>query len=175
MIWDTGPVASARVSPRPSLPGITYDAVEAELAVNFFPWFCRFTAGQGRPGGKVSDLAGQPFNLQPAQAWIIRQAFGWKRSDGTRLYRRVIIWLPRKNGKTELLAGVAHLALTALGVPGAEVYSIAANADQAGLVFKAAQAMAESYTAMVSGVLLGMAEALQQGSAAPKAAAKTRK
>jgi hypothetical protein len=28
---------------------------------------------------------------------------------------------------------------------------------------KAAQAMAESYTAMVSGVLLGMAEALQQG------------
>lgn len=35
---------------------------------------------------------------------------------------------------------------------------------------KAAQAMAESYSAMVSGVLLGMAEALQQGSgkAAPK-------
>jgi hypothetical protein len=30
---------------------------------------------------------------------------------------------------------------------------------------KAAQAMAESYTAMVSGVLLGMSEALQQGSA----------
>ena len=28
----------------------------------------------------------------------------------------------------------------------------------------AAQAMAESYTAMVSGVLLGMSEALQQGS-----------
>jgi hypothetical protein len=28
---------------------------------------------------------------------------------------------------------------------------------------KAAQAMAESYTAMVSGVLLGMSEALQQG------------
>ena len=31
---------------------------------------------------------------------------------------------------------------------------------------KAAQAMAESYTAMVSGVLLGMSEALQQGTAA---------
>jgi hypothetical protein len=36
---------------------------------------------------------------------------------------------------------------------------------------KAAQAMAESYTAMVSGVLLGMSEALQQGAAA-KAAKK---
>lgn len=33
---------------------------------------------------------------------------------------------------------------------------------------KAAQAMAESYTAMVSGVLLGMSEALQQGGAAGK-------
>ena len=41
---------------------------------------------------------------------------------------------------------------------------------------KAAQALAESYSAMVSGVLLGMAEALQQGGARPapakKAAAK---
>jgi hypothetical protein len=38
---------------------------------------------------------------------------------------------------------------------------------------KAAQVMAESYSAMVSGVLLGMAEALQQGAAGkPKAAAK---
>lgn len=37
---------------------------------------------------------------------------------------------------------------------------------------KAAQAMAESYSAMVSGVLLGMAEALQQGSGAKARAPK---
>lgn len=37
---------------------------------------------------------------------------------------------------------------------------------------KAAQAMAESYSAMVSGVLLGMAEALQQGGARPAPAKK---
>jgi hypothetical protein len=37
---------------------------------------------------------------------------------------------------------------------------------------KAAQAMAESYTAMVSGVLLGMSEALQQGSSAGKGTKK---
>jgi hypothetical protein len=41
---------------------------------------------------------------------------------------------------------------------------------------RAAQAMAESYTAMVSGVLLGMSEALQSGAAAkPTPAAKGRK
>ena len=37
---------------------------------------------------------------------------------------------------------------------------------------RAAQALAEGYTAMVSGVLLGMAEALQQGGAAPAAKGK---
>jgi hypothetical protein len=37
---------------------------------------------------------------------------------------------------------------------------------------KAAQALAESYTAMVSGVLLGMSEALQGGSAAKKSGRK---
>ena len=37
---------------------------------------------------------------------------------------------------------------------------------------RAAQALAESYTAMVSGVLMGMSEALQSGGAAPKAARK---
>ena len=37
---------------------------------------------------------------------------------------------------------------------------------------RAAQAMAESYTAMVSGVLLGMSEALQSGAAAKKTGRK---
>ncbi len=37
---------------------------------------------------------------------------------------------------------------------------------------RAAQALAESYTAMVSGVLLGMSEALQSGAAAPAAKSK---
>ena len=38
---------------------------------------------------------------------------------------------------------------------------------------RAAQVMAESYTAMVSGVLLGMSEALQQGGSAKGGKKKT--
>lgn len=74
----------------------------------------------------------------------MRQIFGWKRADGTRLYRRVFIWLPRGNGKTEFMAGFSHLALTAMSRPdeGTEVYSIAATEAQATIVFKAAIAMA---------------------------------
>lgn len=118
---------------RPKPPGAYYDAETAEAAVAFFPAFCRFTE---------DEWAGNPFILQPWQAeWIIRPAFGWKRSDGTRLYRRVMIWIPRKNGKTALMAGVAHLLMLGDAVRGAECYSIASSEDQARLVFDAASNM----------------------------------
>ncbi|WP_280155282.1 DUF6781 family protein [Piscinibacter sp. XHJ-5] len=52
-----------------------------------------------------------------------------------------------------------------------QMQSAVRNSRAAGL--KAAQALAQSYSALVSGVLIGMSEALQQGSASP--AAKTRK
>ena len=49
----------------------------------------------------------------------------------------------------------------------------AAMRDSRTAGLKAAQALAQSYTALVSGVLIGMSDALQQGGS--KAAAKTRK
>lgn len=118
---------------RPKPPGAYYDNATAEAAVAFFPAFCRLTE---------DEWAGNPFVLEPWQAkWIIRPAFGWKRKDGTRLYRRVMIWIPRKNGKTALIAGVSHLLLLGDAVRGAECYSIASSGDQAKLVFEAASAM----------------------------------
>lgn len=114
-------------------PGAWYDAEAAEAAVAFFPAYCRLT---------TDEWAGRPFTLEGWQAdWIIRPAFGWKRRDGTRLYRRVIVWVPRKNGKTQLMAGVSHLCLLGDAVPGAECYSIASSGDQARIVFDAAAEM----------------------------------
>lgn len=118
---------------RPKPAGAYYDNAIAEAAVAFFPNYCRLT---------TDEWAGRPFTLQPWQAdWIIRPAFGWKREDGTRLYRRVIIWIPRKNGKTELMAGVSHALLLGDAVPGAECYSIASSGDQAKLLFDVASSM----------------------------------
>lgn len=54
-----------------------------------------------------------------------------------------------------------------------QMQSAARDSRAAG--FKAAQALAESYTAMVSGVLLGMGEALRQGSAPAPAPAPRKK
>lgn len=126
---------------RPKPDGAYYDTATADAAVAFFPDYCRLT---------TDEWAGKPFVLEAWQAdWIIRPAFGWKRADGTRLYRRVIIWIPRKNGKTELMAGVSHLLMLGDGVQGAECYSIASSGNQAQIVFDVASSMV-NYSAQLA-------------------------
>lgn len=88
--------------------------------------------------------AGDSFLLQDWQRdEIIRPLFGWKRSDGTRRYRTAYIEIPRKNGKSTLSSALALYLLFADGEPGAEVYSAAADRDQARIVFDQAKAMVE--------------------------------
>lgn len=115
-----------------------FDAAAADYACRWIETKCVFTEDK---------WAGKPFKLAGWQRDdIIRPTFGWKRkSDGLRRYRRVIVWVPRKNGKTELAAAVSLLALLATGVMGGQVYSIAKDKDQARLVFdKAAKMVAWS-------------------------------
>jgi phage terminase large subunit-like protein len=85
-------------------------------------------------------FARQPFNLRPWQTRIVRQLFTTRR-DGRRQYRTCLLMLPRKNGKTELAAALAIYFLLFDGEIGAEVYSAAADKDQAGLVFNVAAQM----------------------------------
>lgn len=110
-----------------------FDKRAADAAVDFFPRYLRLTSG---------EWAGRPFELADWQADdIIRPLFGWKRSDGTRRYRRCYVWVPRKNGKTEMAAGIALLMLLGDAEEGGEVYSIAADKDQAAIVFNKATSM----------------------------------
>lgn len=110
-----------------------FDEKAADRAVSFFPKHLCFTKG---------EWAGRPFILEAWQANdIVRPVFGWKRPDGTRRYRRVYVWVPRKNGKTELAAGIALLVLLGDGELGGEVYSIASHEGQARLVFNQAATM----------------------------------
>jgi len=86
------------------------------------------------------DWAGRPFALRPWQARIVREMFRTRR-DGTRPYRTVLLEIPRKNGKTELAAAVALYCLFGDGELGAEVYSAAADKDQASICFQVAAQM----------------------------------
>lgn len=85
-------------------------------------------------------FAGKPFNLRPWQVRIIKQIFK-TRKDGRRQYRQALLMLPRKNGKTELAAALAVYFLLFDGEIGGEVYSAAADKDQAALVFNVAAQM----------------------------------
>ncbi|QOG20445.1 terminase large subunit [Bradyrhizobium sp. SEMIA] len=111
-----------------------YHERAADKAASFFPNHLVFTEG---------EWAGRPFVLEPWQEHdIIRPLFGWKRADGTRRFRRCFVWIARKNGKTELAAGVALLILVGDAEMGGQVFSIASEEAQAKIVFTKASNMA---------------------------------
>lgn len=119
--------------------GLWFDKREAARAVTFFERVLRHSKG---------EWDGQLFRLQGWQQQFIQNLFGWKRLDGTRRYRRAYLEVPRKNGKTTLAAGIALFLLFADGEPGAEIYSAAADRDQAAICFDQAKAMIEMAPAL---------------------------
>ncbi len=109
-----------------------FDVDAAQLALDFFPECLSHVKG---------ELAGTPLKLERWQQAIIANLFGWKRLDGTRRYREAFIYVARKNGKSTFAAGIVCLVLFTDGEPGAEIYSAAAERDQAALVFDQAKGM----------------------------------
>jgi phage terminase large subunit-like protein len=122
-----------------SSSGYWFDDQAADLAVAFFSGFLVHVKG---------EWAGSAFELEPWQERIVRDVFGWKRPDGARQYRTVYIEIPRKNGKSSIAAGMALYLLFADGEPGAEVYSAAADREQAGIVFGLASSMVDQSPAL---------------------------
>ena len=111
-----------------------FDKEAADDAVGFFEECLFHTKGK---------FAGQPFLLLDWERTIVRDLFGWKRPDGTRKYRTAYISVAKKNGKTALGSGIGLKLTCADGEQGAEVYSAAADKDQARLSFDGAVAMVE--------------------------------
>lgn len=89
-----------------------------------------------------------PFELAPFQLDIIRPLFGTQMrdpesGDWVRLYNLAWLELARKNGKSELMAGIALYLLGADDEEGAEVYSVARDREQASHVFDVSRRMLE--------------------------------
>lgn len=121
----------------------TFNSATADNAVDFVESELRHIEGA---------LAGKPLLLQPWQQAIIGCAFGWKRSDGTRRYREVFQFVPRKNGKTAMAAGVLNLVAFCDHEPGAQIYSAAADREQATLVYRTAKGMILQNPSLEQGV-----------------------
>ncbi len=82
--------------------------------------------------------AGTPMVLRPWQTELLGGIFA-RRPDGRRRHRVALVGLPRKSGKSALSAGIALDSL--LTTRGGEVYSVAADKDQAKVVFNHARRM----------------------------------
>ena len=100
---------------------------DGERLISFIERFCRVTKGKN---------AGQLLQMRPWQRHLLRDLCAHP-------YRRALIGLPRKNGKSATGAGIGLFGLVADGEDGAEVYSVAADREQARIVFGMAKRMVE--------------------------------
>jgi phage terminase large subunit-like protein len=99
-------------------------------------------------------FAGLPFKLAPWQEIVVRLMVGWRRPDEqldplthqptiyhVRVFRRLLLWIPRKNGKSEFLAALGLLFFLVDGVTDGEGYCFARDEKQAGIVLRKMKAM----------------------------------
>lgn len=117
----------------------------ADFAVGFFPAHLQLIEG---------EKAEQPFELEPWQKAIVGCLFGWYRADLTRRYRESLIYVPRKNGKSPFCAGIVDLVMFTDDEPGAQLYSAAADREQAALIYRHAAGMIARNPAMAAGCKL---------------------
>jgi phage terminase large subunit-like protein len=110
-----------------------FDAKDARIYCDFFEECLTHVKG---------EKARQPFMLEDWQRGFIANLYGWKNAaTGLRRYRKFFLFIPRKNGKTPLAAGLILASLYLDGEQGAEVYGAAAEYKQASLVFEHAMGM----------------------------------
>ena len=89
--------------------------------------------------------AGQPIILEPFQVLLLCGIYGFrhKKDHEKRMTTDVIVFIPRKAGKSTLTAVIGLYEL-AFNEAGAEVFTLATNREQATIVFDAARSMVES-------------------------------
>lgn len=110
-----------------------FDVEEAQRRIDFFKDYLVHTK---------AEWADRPLELRDWQRAVVANLFGWKHKETKyRRYREALIYVPRKNGKTTLCAGICLCMLYCDGEKGAEIYSAAAEKGQAKIVFDIAKDM----------------------------------
>jgi phage terminase large subunit-like protein len=101
-----------------------------------FVGFCKHVKGPD---------AGKPITLQPFQILFLAGIYGFRdRGDHSKRWvTDVILFVPRKSGKTTLASIVALYELM-FGDAGAEVFTLATNREQASICFDSSKAIVES-------------------------------
>jgi phage terminase large subunit-like protein len=162
------PVAAEQLSPRPAwlaafdgrpeyewarigwtkaaaVPGAWYDQALADEVIRQWPELFKLTQDR---------FAGLPYRLADYQMVIVRLLVGWRAPEEhidpatgsrktyhLRIFRRLDLWVPRKNGKTEFLGALGLLFFIVDGVVDGEGYCFARDENQARIVLKRMKAM----------------------------------
>lgn len=103
------------------------------LPIKFIETFCKQSKGK---------WAGKPLKLELYQKAFIEALYGFIDEDtGIRKYKKGILFIGRKNGKSTMDSGLANFMLTKDGEGGAEIYSVATKREQAKVVWDEAKRM----------------------------------
>lgn len=114
--------------------GYYFDAESAQAYIDFIE-LMPLTKGKH---------AGELLKLEKWQQFIIWNIYGWKKQrNGYRRFDKATICVPKKNGKTELIAAIANAHLVLDNEFGAEIYMAATARDQAKICFKSAKTMVD--------------------------------
>ncbi len=104
------------------------------LVIEFLQNNCVFTD---------SHYAGQPFVCMDWQKRMLLELCEVNPKTKLRIHRWGMIGIPKKNGKTELVAGLGNYFCVDDGEPSANVLAAASSDEQADLIFTAASRMVE--------------------------------
>ena len=119
-----------------------FDKSKANRVISFIETFCVHIKG---------ELKGKPIKLELWQKAIIYALYGFVSADtGFRKFRKLHLFVARKNAKTTLAACIILYELMAGGEAGAECYSAATKRDQAKIAWNMVTSMIKRNPALVN-------------------------
>lgn len=108
-----------------------YDCAEADDRMDFIENCVRLTK---------SPFYGKPMKLMLFQKAFISAIYGFKMLDGTYRFRRILLLISRKNGKSEVCSALA-LSELILGDEGSDIVLSSNDDSQADILFQATDTM----------------------------------
>ena len=117
-------------------PKYRYDTRKAHKRIEFIERFCKHTK---------SPFNGKPFLLELWQKAFIEVVYSFIRaSTGKRRFKRIILLISRKNGKSTLVAALAFTELM-MGSGGADIVCSSNDDAQASIIFQEIGSMREMF------------------------------
>lgn len=117
-----------------------FDERKSLRCIHFIEKYCRQSKGIWN---------GKPLKLELFQKAFLQALFGFVDKDtGLRKYKKAVLFVARKNGKSVFDSGIALYMLTKDGEGGAEIYSVATKKEQAKIVWEESKKMVKKSPAL---------------------------